>query len=162
MNWNDIRILYVRELRSALRERSIVINSVLIPIVLYPLMFWLMYTGFTFVSGQAAEMDSRIMMVNFPAQHPELQKDLTSDKRIKIVESKDPQTDLRRGSLDALVEFTADEGNNFHTRISYDESRDQSSQARTRVEQKVTQYRQRSLQLAAARLGVSREQFQNL
>jgi sodium transport system permease protein len=160
MNWTDIRVLYLRELKSALRERSIVINSILIPIVLYPLMFWLIYTGITFVSGQTAELDSHVMFVNFPAGHPDLRKDFDTDKRIKVVDSRDPQADLRLGALDALVEFTDDSGNNFHARISYDESRDRSNQARIRIEQKITQYRQRFLQLAAAHLGVSREQFQ--
>ena len=161
MNWNDIRILYFRELKSALRERSIVINSILIPIVLYPLLFWLMYTGFTFVSGQASELDSRIVFVNFPAQHEDLRRDLANDKRIKVIESKDAQGDLRKGSLDAIVEFQPEGENNFRTRITFDESRDQSAQARTSIDQKVTAYRQRYLQLTAAKLGVTREQFQN-
>ena len=161
MNWNDIRILYLRELRSALRERSIVVNTILIPIILYPLMLWLMYTGFTFVSGQAAEMDSRVMLVNFPATHPELRSNFTIDKRIKIIDSTDPQSDLRNGSLDALVEFTPEGANNFRTHITYDESRDQSSQARSRVEQKITQYRERYLQMAATQVGLSRKEVQN-
>src|SRR5215475_14008398 len=105
MNWNDISILYRRELRSALRERSIVVNSVLIPILLYPLLLWLMYTGVTFVSGQTSELDSRIMLVNFPTAHAELQRDLSRDKRIHIIDVGDPQSALKNGSLDAIVEF---------------------------------------------------------
>jgi sodium transport system permease protein len=161
MNWSDIRVLYIRELRSALRERSIVINSILIPIILYPLLLWLMYTGFTFVSGQAADLDSRIAIVNFPSEHAELRKDLTTDLQIKIVETQNASADLRKGSLDAIVEFIPVENNNFKTRISYDESRDQSSQARGRIEQKITEYRNRYVQMSALRLGVTREQFQN-
>ena len=37
MNWNDVWILYRRELRSALRERAIVVNSILMPLFLYPM-----------------------------------------------------------------------------------------------------------------------------
>src|SRR4051794_2966311 len=58
MNFTDIKILYVRELRSALRDRSIVTNSILLPIFLYPLIMWLLYTGLTFISGQNEEMKS--------------------------------------------------------------------------------------------------------
>ncbi len=161
MNWNDIRVLYFRELKSALRERSIVINSILIPIILYPLLFWLMYTGFTFVSGQTSELDSRIVLVNFPAQHEELRRDLANDRRIKIVASPDPLPDLHRARIDAIVEFAPEGQGNFRTKIAYDESRDQSAQARTSVEQKIAAYRQRFLQLTASRLGVSREEFQS-
>jgi sodium transport system permease protein len=148
-------------LRSALRERSIVVNTILIPIILYPLMLWLMYTGFTFVSGQAAEMDSRVMLVNFPATHSELRRNFTIDDRVKIIDSRDPQSDLRNGTLDAVVEFTAEGENNFRTHITYDGSRDQSSQARSRVEQKVTQYRERYLQMVATQVGLSRKDVQN-
>jgi len=161
MKWSDIRILYLRELKSALRERSIVVNTILIPIILYPLMLWLMYTGFTFVSGQAAEMDSRVVFVNFPDKYPELRRDFTIDKRIKIIDSKDPQSDLQNGTLDALVVFTPEGENNFRTQITYDGSRDQSTQARSRVEQKVTRYRERYLQVAATQVGLSRKDAQN-
>jgi sodium transport system permease protein len=161
MNWSDIRILYLRELKSALRERSIVVYTILIPIILYPLMLWFMYTGFTFVAGQAAEMDSRVMLVNFPARYPELRRNFTIDNRVKIIDSKDPQSDLRNGTLDALVEFTLEGENNFRAHITYDGSRDQSSQARARVEQKVTQYRERYLQTAATQVGLSRKDVQN-
>ena len=39
----EIRTLYTRELRSALRERNIVINSIILPILLYPVLLWLGY-----------------------------------------------------------------------------------------------------------------------
>src|SRR5215475_2018240 len=137
MNWNDISILYRRELRSALRERSIVVNSVLIPILLYPLLLWLMYTGITFVSGQTSDMTSRIALMNFPSQHEQMRKDLVAGERLQIIESQDPQSALKAGLLDAIVEFQAVGDNNFRAHITYDESRAQSSQARTRVEQKI-------------------------
>src|ERR1051326_5083537 len=105
MNWKDIQVLYRRELKSALRERSIVVNSILIPILLYPLLLWLMYTGMTFVSGQKSEMDSHVALVNLPAAHEEFRKDLMRDGHIQITDSKDPETALKAGVLDAIVEF---------------------------------------------------------
>jgi len=35
MNPTHIRLLYLRELRSALRERAIVVNGILMPVFLY-------------------------------------------------------------------------------------------------------------------------------
>jgi hypothetical protein len=69
MNWKDIRTLYVREMRSALRERGIVVNSIVIPIVLYPLLMWLIFTGLTYVSGQTAGLTSYVMLRNLPEAH---------------------------------------------------------------------------------------------
>ena len=51
-NGKDIGLLYIRELRSALRERNIVINSILLPIFLYPALLYLAYTGISFAGGQ--------------------------------------------------------------------------------------------------------------
>jgi sodium transport system permease protein len=161
MNWYDIGVLYKRELKSALRERTIVVNSILIPILLYPLLLWLMYTGISFVSGQISELDSRIALVNFPASHEDFRRELQRDKHIRLVDSNDPQTGLKAGSLDAFVRFDAGSDNNFRVHITYDESRAQSSQARQRLEKKLTDYRDRYIQLQAARLGITKEQFQN-
>src|SRR5687768_18550010 len=41
---SQILVLYRKEMRTALRERSIVLNSILLPIFLYPVMLWLMFT----------------------------------------------------------------------------------------------------------------------
>ena len=62
MDWHDIWILYRRELRSALRERTIVVNSVLMPVFLYPVMLWVMFTGMMFVMGLADRADSRLVV----------------------------------------------------------------------------------------------------
>ena len=40
IRWREIATLYSWEIRSALRERTIVVNSILIPIFLYPFMLW--------------------------------------------------------------------------------------------------------------------------
>src|SRR5215471_16346654 len=121
MNWKDIQILYWRELKSALRERSIVVNSILIPILLYPLLLWLTYTGITFVSGQTSEMQSRIVLVDFPPFHEQLKRDLARDKRITIVDSSDPAFALKSGSIDVIVRFEEGAANNFRAHLIYDE-----------------------------------------
>src|SRR5678815_5252125 len=109
MNLRDIRILYLRELRSALRDRTIVTGSILIPILLYPLILWLAYAGFTFVSGQSADLKSRVMLKNVPAAHAFLHQQLQTDPRIELKNSRDPQHEIRNGTLDALVEFIPDD-----------------------------------------------------
>jgi sodium transport system permease protein len=166
MSFRDIRVLYLREIRSALRDRTIVTNSILLPIFLYPLMLWLVYTGITFVSGQNEELKSRIMLKNVPAAHGSLKKEFESDKSIVAITSADPAADIRAGTLDALVEFVPPKSplpieNNFETRITFDESRDQSNRAKTRIDQKISRYRDTYLEQQAAKLGLSREQFQN-
>ena len=134
MNLRDIRILYLREIRSALRDRTIVIGSILVPILLYPFILWLAYTGFTFVSGQSADLKSRVMLRGVPTANPLLDQQIRSDPKIEVKTSQDPHRDIRNGTLDALLEFVPADispviNANFKAKITYDESRDRSDTA---------------------------------
>ena len=153
-------------MRSALRDRTIVTNSVLLPIFLYPVLIWIVFTGITFINGQNEELKSRIMLKDLPAAHVLLRKSFETDKSIELVTPANPADEIRRGALDAMVEFlppktAAGIENNFETRITYDESRDQSDRARDRIDRKITRYREEFLEQQATKLGLSREQFQN-
>ena len=165
LNWKDVRVLYFREIRSALRDRMIVTNSVLLPIFLYPALIWLGYTGTTFIWGQNEELRSRITLKDLPAEHIDLKKAFETDKSVILIESSDPTGDIRRGRIDAAVEFLPAQAGvaipgNFETHITYDESRDQSQRAKTRIDQKLSKYREVFLQRQAAKLGISKTQLQ--
>lgn len=160
MNWADIRLLYVRELRSALRERSIVVTGIVIPIVLYPALIWLAYTGFSFVSGQLEVMQSRVMLRGLPPVLADLRSALEGNKQIALVESRSPEQDLRVGKLDVLVDFDAARQQgasrpNYTIKVLYDASRDQSSLSRRRVLEAITEFRTGFINGEAARLGLS-------
>ena len=166
LNWKDVRVLYLREIRSALRDRTIVTNSVLLPIFLYPMLIWLVYTGVTFISGQNEELKSRIMLKDLPAAHARLQKAFEADKSVILTTSANPAEDIRTGKLDAAVEFLPAKAgigipNNFETHVTYDESRDQSDHARSRINKKLSDYRQEFLQQQATKLGISKTRLEN-
>src|SRR5437899_1522219 len=103
LRWSDIRLLYLRELRSAFRERNIVVNSIIIPIFLYPLILWLIYTGISFVSGQTAGFSSRVMLKDLPEQHQSLKGEFEAEKQVELKSFDDPHSAISRGSLDVLV-----------------------------------------------------------
>jgi sodium transport system permease protein len=166
LNWKDVRVLYLREIRSALRDRTIVTNSVLLPIFLYPVLIWLAYTGVTFISGQNEELKSRIMLKDLPAAHAPLRQQFETDKSVILSTSANPADDIHAGGLDALVEFlppasSSGIADNFAVRITFDESRDRSDRAKTRIDQTISKYRDDFLQQQAVRLGISRDQYQN-
>ena len=48
---------------AALRERNIVLFSLILPFVLYPTLLWAMFTAMAFVEGQQERMASRVSMV---------------------------------------------------------------------------------------------------
>ncbi len=97
-------VLWRHELRSALRERNIVVHTVLIPLFLYPLILWLAYSGMSFVQGETQGFTSRIVLRGLPPAHAALRHRLTAE-RVEIVERADAEADLRAGTLDALVVF---------------------------------------------------------
>src|SRR5688572_21575888 len=127
MNWGDVMVMYVRELRAALRERAIVVNSLIIPIFLYPLMLWLTFSGITFVEGLAEGFRSCIVVRNLPAVHRELLDTLRAMDRMVVIEDEpdagDPLVRVAAGNVDAFVDFVAPEASgaalpgNFHVSI---------------------------------------------
>src|SRR5205807_8713025 len=84
-NWRQVSILYQREMRAAFRERTIVINSILIPIFLYPLLLWVAFTLMTFVLGQAEAVRSRVVVRDWPKDHPGLRRILERDDQIQLL-----------------------------------------------------------------------------
>jgi len=166
MNWNDIRTLYVRELRSALRERGIVVYSIIIPVVLYPLLIWLVYTAFSYASGQTAELRSHILLRNLPVTHLALRRSLQADRSIEIEFSEAPEEDIKKGNLDLIIDFVQVQDapplaeGNVGARLTYDASRDASTTARNRVKRVIDRYRDRFIEREAEKLGISATQLQ--
>lgn len=164
MRWSEIRVLYLRELRSALRERTIVVSSLLLPVLLYPVILWLTFTGITFVQGQSERATSRIAVFDAPASHSELVDSLAALRSVELIEGV-PTADsavaaLRAGELDAAVVFEAAEGGaaalaeNFRVRVFYDRAEDRSRRAESRVASVVGEYRDRWVDREAAAAGI--------
>lgn len=157
----DLRVLYLRELRSALRERSIVVNGILIPIFLYPFVLWGMFTAMTFVEGQAEGFVSRVAVPD-PAPLPALVAALESrdDVRLESADAPGDSLDARlaRGDLDAVVRFEFEPGgplaDNPAVRIAYDRAEPRSHRAARRIEAVVDSLRARRLAAEATALGL--------
>ena len=151
MNWRDTWVLYRRELRSALRERSVVVNSVLMPVLLYPVLLWVEFTALVFVIGLSEGFTSRVAVLDPPPAHTALSDSHAADGRIDV--SGDSWTiagalaALSVRDLDAVVVFEppAPAGaalpGNFQVRVHYDRAVDRSRRALERVEDDVDTYR---------------------
>lgn len=146
--WRAVLVLYRREVLSALRERTIVVNSILVPIFLYPFMLWAMFTGITFVQGQSEGLASRVAVAAWPDGHDALAREFADEERVRLVDEVPADADarIRDGDLDALVEFlppaTGGLAGNFRVRVTYDESKERSSIARDRVTAAIDRYRE--------------------
>lgn len=171
IDWRQVGILYARELRAALRERNIVINSLLIPLLLYPFLLWIAFTGMMFVQGQTEGYRSRVLVPKWPEGHRELRSGLEREESIDLFEleaaaARDPERSLREGTLDAWVEFLPADGReellpgNFQARITLNKSKERSVMARDRVKRSIDRYREEWLQREAEALGLERSRWQ--
>ncbi|MGD2067275.1 MAG: ABC transporter permease [Gemmatimonadota bacterium] len=164
MDWNHVRLLYLKELRSAFRERSIVVNSVLLPIFMYPVLLWLLFTGITFVEGLAEGFTSRVAVAGTPPARTALLDTLRTMESVDLVEEgADPdraEEALRAGDLDAVMEFLPPEGDaaalpgNFRVRVRYDRSVERSQRALDRLEGVLERYRNRRMDAEGEGLGL--------
>ena len=164
LDWHEVKILYLRELRAALREKAIVINSILIPIFLYPLVMWAAFTGIMFVSGQTEGFTSRVLVREWPKGHPALRGKFERDKQIHLLElsktTGNAEDKIKGGKLDALVEFLPAIGTNaalagnFQARITFNESKERSATARKRVAATIERHRDDWLKREAEARGI--------
>lgn len=167
MDWRAVRILYTRELRSALRERTIVVNSILMPVFLYPVLLWVMFTALSFVEGLEEGFTSRIVVVAALPAHRELLDSLEArddvEMRIEELSAIEAVALIQEGELDARVEFLppANDGtalaDNFRVQIHYDRAVERSNRARIRVDEEVAAYRRLWVEREALALGIAPE-----
>ncbi|MEX2527900.1 MAG: ABC transporter permease [Gemmatimonadota bacterium] len=173
MNPRQVLTLFRHEVRCALRERNIVIFSIVLPLVMYPGMLWAMFAGMAFVDGQADRMDSRVAILDPGEQtspsltweaHTTLLDSLEGHPRIGLqdVDQREVALELLAGGrLDAMVELVPakEDGRslpeNFTLRVSFNEARDRSEDARGRVEEVTASYREEWIDGSRRELGVS-------
>lgn len=147
----QVLTIYLHELRSALRERNIVVYSIVIPIVMYPAMLWAAFAGLSFVRGQAERFPSRVAVLDVPSEHLELADSLEANEEIESMVwyrgADDALAAIARGDLDALLVFEGPAAGgealdgNFRVHLHFNEARDRSVNARDRVRGLLDRYR---------------------
>ena len=159
----NVWTLYRMELRGALRDRTIVTNSLLIPALLYPLLLWLAFLGVSFAIGQEEHLAARVVVSGWPPAHPDLRREIENLPRLSIEKAAagvDAGGRVVRAELDAFVEFLPADGrasalpDNFAARITFDASKERSASARERLTQAINNYRDRWLARQAKARGL--------
>ena len=170
VNWSHVGILYRREMRAAFRERTIVINSILIPIFLYPLLLWIAFTGFTYVAGQSEGAKLRVALADRARIHSGLARALELDPNIELLPTTENTARLTRriqqGQIDAFLELlpptngAAALPGNFRAHIIYDKSKPGSEAGRDRIQNTLSRYRTSWLKREARWRGIDAVSWQ--
>jgi sodium transport system permease protein len=170
MNWRDTWLLYRHELRSALRERAIVVNSILVPLLLYPLMLWGGLSAFTLVQGLSEGFTSRVAVYGLPVEHTAIRDSLAAMPAVELVDAppatvEEAEALVRDGVLDAVVVFEPAAGSaaalrgNFRVRVVFDQSENRSRSARDRVAGVLRAHRSAWLEREVAALDIAPERL---
>ncbi len=165
----EVRLLYLREMRAALREKNIVINSIVIPILLYPFMMWAMVTGFTLVQGQTEGFVSRLVVTAEGETAQAVVRELRRQPRLAILTPApaDPLEALRAGEVDALLELAPGRGEaaavpgSLSATLHVNGSRERSRAAQERLRQLLHRCKAKVLEERARELGVEEPRWLN-
>jgi len=175
IDWTAIRLLYVNELRSALRERAVVVNAVLIPLLMYPLIMWAGFSAFLYIAARTDSLESRVEVAGLPAEHRALAGRIGEDDSVVLVErdlrTPEPQVDLtseilqriRSEELDAALVFGPGAGGaagHLAVTLLSDTSQDRSRTAHGRLERTISEYRSDWLERLAKDHGLSSAAWQ--
>ncbi len=160
----DVWLLYQRELRSALRERNILLYSLLVPALLYPCILWLIFSADSLVRGTLEQTPSRVAMAGLPPHHARLEAELleTSEFTLSGQTQEDGVRGLQQGRFDLVAVFQPGPHNELGVRLVYDGSRLHSKIARDRMQQVLERYRDLRLEELARQLAAPDEQLQLL
>lgn len=157
MNLKKITAVYKKELKDTLRDKRTILMMILVPIVMYPVLFVLIsQIQSTGVAKLKLEKSRIALGSTVPARLDSLMK---NDDNLCIVSSEDPMADLTKGGIQGFVEVTTTAGGRSlfirdSILIYYDGAVERSQMANTRLSQLVEQYKKQTQKDNVSRAGL--------
>ena len=145
MRLNKISTIFKKEVLDTLRDRRTLFTMIIIPLLLYP---GLMMFVNSLASRQQVKMEQKIVrigLINIP-QESHFVEIIRSEPRIEIVNSLNPQEDVRQGEIDFVLRAPADlpdlidHRKTVNIQLLYDRSNDDAATNLDRVRGIVDRY----------------------
>ena len=166
MSWKNIRLVYLKEIQGAIRDRRTMITMILVPLIFYPLLF--LSIGYFSVIGQRnSESQSSLISIIGAENAPELISLLEQDKDINIVPTEENRVkELIEGDIHLTVrvpesiETDYPENNRKdlpYIIIEYDSTAEHSLVARKRVSALIESYRKGIVQTRLKKIGLDHD-----
>ena len=161
MNWNNIRLVYFKEILGAIRDRRTLISMIIIPLVFYPLLFFgIGY--FTMTGQQKTESLPSIIAVHGEENAPGLIEILKEEEKIQLTGMPvNNQEGLESGEIYLLIEIPDDFNINKNLNVNqsiiiqYDSTSQYSQTARRRIINVLEKYRQQIVQMRLEEVDLS-------
>ncbi|MCI0515440.1 CPBP family glutamic-type intramembrane protease [candidate division KSB1 bacterium] len=154
MHLKKTYVVFRKELIDTLRDRRTLTVMVLVPILLYPLLFAVL--GQIMSAGMQQLEDEKSRVAYIPEIPPEFEQFLTAAPKIDLLVSPNPALDLQQRQLQAYL-MVKSGGAHDTIFVYYDAAVDRSRQAQKRIQDLLQQYRQQlqEQKLIQARVDIS-------
>ncbi|MFH1681800.1 MAG: ABC transporter permease subunit [Candidatus Eisenbacteria bacterium] len=148
--------VFLTEIRSAVRDRHVVVYSLVLPIFLYPVMLLVFAQAIQYRKGALERQTSRVAWEGEEV-FPRLFAEILQDGRFETVSAENGERAVAAGEIDALVRVRALEGNGPGIEAFFDFSSDRSTTARDRLRERWEEVRSALLRERAAGYGATEE-----
>jgi sodium transport system permease protein len=148
MRSNYVKTVFFKEIKDAFRDRKTIATTLLLPLVLYPLMFFLMDRGFGDLVS-AGEGDTVVAVMG-----SERGRDILAlNPGIQIRDSGDALAALESGEVAAVLQVTELPGGKLDIQIVYDDKRTSSTASVNPIADAINQYNQNAVDAWLAERG---------
>lgn len=154
----NVWIILKKELTDLLRDKKTIIVSLLVPIILYPVMFGVL--NFIAKDSQKDAIDKGVNVVVTGNEKSKAVEFLKMNKSINIVTSTNIEEELKKGKVSLIVDIPKDFDENLKNekksgiKITYDTSSTKSRMASSMVKETLASYEQEVIKSRMEKRGV--------
>ena len=145
MNYKQLKQLYKKEIMDVLRDKKTILTMVVLPIILYPLLFLIIMQVLTVIQTSQKEQTYLLAYENVAEeQQKELNQWILGDEdgldySFKCVDSENPQKELEDETIDTYVTFKEIDGQIIYE-IHYLSAISNSNTASTYLKEEIDAY----------------------
>ncbi|CCF14977.1 ABC transporter permease [Brevibacillus sp. 7WMA2] len=158
MNRQHIWIVFQKEMTDLIRDRKTWIGALVIPLVVVPLLVFLMSFS---MNGVVKEAQSFVpLIVNADSQHPFV-KILQKNVSVKMIQVEDPLAAIKDGDARAFIKLPEhlqsklQAGESVDITVWYDPSNQKSTYAKTLIEKSIKEYEKEVVSKRLQRVGLT-------
>jgi sodium transport system permease protein len=148
MRSNYVKTVFFKEIKDAFRDRKTIATTLLLPLVLYPLMFFLMDRAFGDMVS-AGEGDTAVAVMG-SARGQDI---LALNPGIQIRDTGDALAALESGEVAAVLQVTELPGDKLDIKIVYDDKRTNSTASVNPIAEAINRYNQNAVDAWLAERG---------
>jgi sodium transport system permease protein len=160
MNFHIVKTIFLKELKDTMRDSKTLVVMILLPIILYPL---LAVGGGQILIQEGKKLQENVVIVNINNMDNKLYSFLKEQKKIKLVSTDDPQTDLRDGRINASLVLprnfkeALEKEQNVPLKIYFDQANINSINAQSKVVELLKDYKNIIVENRLTKRGLPKE-----